>query len=451
MAKKRFNSLDDLGKNFPQDKIKATIKRINPRGFCFVRGEGYQKDAFLHFSKLRGSGVEGDDLRENDVLEVTIVQGSRGFEVTKVFGKVGAEPKKEEPRNNPRPPRKQHQPIAKKKLKEIPESHNFYLHIHKRNRFHEQPTFDKRNRIENEKLSLYKINDTEKDKGDNKGEKIEKDRQLVSKRWEHALSAKINYAAINRRHKSHAKVIAGNHFAEQNLSTDHRLIVGLGGGSIFETSITLHHIYGFPYIPASAVKGVVRSYIVNTIWGLEEDAEAKAFRDCKDMCDIFGCGKETIYQKENGDKSSLSTYYQNQYNKDKEACKKLEEYKHPEIIEKTGSVIFFDAYPTRPPKIKADIMNPHYPDYYNDKQNKIPPADWQSPVPIVFLTVEDTPFQFMIGLRKGAENRAVVIRKDENNTAISGNILETVADTLKLALQNQGIGAKTAVGYGYFE
>ena len=40
---------------------------------------------------------------------------------------------------------------------------------------------------------------------------------------------------------------------------DWRLIVGLGNESVYDTSMTLHHVYGIPYIPASAVKGVVRS------------------------------------------------------------------------------------------------------------------------------------------------------------------------------------------------
>lgn len=35
-----------------------------------------------------------------------------------------------------------------------------------------------------------------------------------------------------------------------------RLIIGLGGMHPQETSMTLHHIYGIPYIPGSAVKGV---------------------------------------------------------------------------------------------------------------------------------------------------------------------------------------------------
>src|SRR2546425_492888 len=39
-----------------------------------------------------------------------------------------------------------------------------------------------------------------------------------------------------------------------------RMIVGLGSESVLETSITLHHTYGVPYIPGSALKGLAASY-----------------------------------------------------------------------------------------------------------------------------------------------------------------------------------------------
>jgi len=38
-----------------------------------------------------------------------------------------------------------------------------------------------------------------------------------------------------------------------------RMIVGLGDESVLETSIMLHHTYGVPYIPGSALKGLAAS------------------------------------------------------------------------------------------------------------------------------------------------------------------------------------------------
>lgn len=192
---------------------------------------------------------------------------------------------------------------------------------------------------------------------------------------------------------------------------DWRLVVGLGNESVYETSMTLHHIYGIPYIPASAVKGVVRSCVITEGF----DNEIKAIKDAG-FCDIFGCPR--IFEGENS-----------YYNEDRQ-----------------GKVRFFDVYALSKPNIKVDIMNPHYSDYYMEKQVHgvpLPPADYLSPVPVNFLTVENALFQFMLG-----------IRKDDNKSICSGIFtgktpLDIINISLKEALTKHGIGAKTAVGYGY--
>ncbi|MCX7948452.1 MAG: type III-B CRISPR module RAMP protein Cmr6, partial [candidate division WOR-3 bacterium] len=96
--------------------------------------------------------------------------------------------------------------------------------------------------------------------------------------------------------------------------------------------------------------------------------------------------------------------------------------------EQAGKVIFMDAYPSGDIKLKIDIMNVHYPDYYSGNK---PPADWQNPNPIKFLTVEDTSFTFYL------------ISKDIE-------LLNKAKILLKEALEEQGIGAKTSIGYGIF-
>ncbi|MEN2998479.1 MAG: type III-B CRISPR module RAMP protein Cmr6, partial [Brevinematia bacterium] len=97
--------------------------------------------------------------------------------------------------------------------------------------------------------------------------------------------------------------------------------------------------------------------------------------------------------------------------------------------EQKGRVIFMDAYPVSEIKLELDIMNPHYPDYYSKNQ---PPADWQNPVPITFLTVGKTKFQFLL------------LSRDES-------LLEKATILLKNALKEHGIGAKTSLGYGIFD
>ena len=196
----------------------------------------------------------------------------------------------------------------------------------------------------------------------------------------------------------------------QNYNTTWRLAIGLGYESVYETNITLHHIYGIPYIPASSLKGVVRSWIITQAFGDvdgEQDlakAEKKALMN-KEFCDIFGCDSNSYYKKA-----------------------------------MQGNITFFDAFPTTIPNIEPDVMNPHYGPYYQDADNKknIAPVDYHMPVPVNFLTVKDTTFQFIIG------------SKDKNwlDWKIDGkNIKEWLND----ALTQHGIGAKTAVGYGYMK
>ena len=184
------------------------------------------------------------------------------------------------------------------------------------------------------------------------------------------------------------------------LKLDWRMALGLGHENVYETGITLHHIYGIPYIPASSIKGVVRSWIIEEMF---ENSEEKAFKESSEMCDIFGCDEKSFY---------------------KEA--------------REGKIIFFDAFPTSPPIIEPDIMNPHYPEYYGGDKA---PTDYQNPVPITFLTVKDTDFQFIIGSKKEALANFYVGKTDADKN-------KTIDVWLKEALENHGIGAKTAVGYG---
>lgn len=175
---------------------------------------------------------------------------------------------------------------------------------------------------------------------------------------------------------------------EFDAQTASRLIVGLGSESVYEVSMTLHHIYGTPYIPGQSLKGAVRNFIINECFDKDEK---KALKD-KEFCAIFG--------KQDG----------------------------------AGKIIFYDAYPDGSEiKLVEDVMTPHYPDYYSGNEKW--PTDTQSPNPIKFLTVpEKTKFRFFLGVKKGGEE-----------------LLGKAAEYLTKSLEKSGVGAKTAVGYGYFK
>ena len=206
-----------------------------------------------------------------------------------------------------------------------------------------------------------------------------------------------------------------NYIKEENkkydfsLKISNRLIVGLGSVSVYETSITLHHIYGIPYIPSSAIKGMLRSYM------------------------ILECFSE-----------ELEKYSEDKYQKFEEEVLFAKDedgnYKHQWFIdifgsqEQEGEIIFFDSF-SKDVKIQKDIMTPHYGDYY-DKKKKVAPTDTQSPNPIPFLTVVGE-FRFFIASKKESIEKYKIRDK-------------SIKEWLKEALTNHGIGAKTAVGYGYF-
>ncbi|MBD3192920.1 MAG: type III-B CRISPR module RAMP protein Cmr6 [Candidatus Heimdallarchaeota archaeon] len=198
------------------------------------------------------------------------------------------------------------------------------------------------------------------------------------------------------------------------LKTAWRMVVGLGHASVYEASMTLHHVYGFPYIPGTAIKGVTRNYIITEKFGEKkgkldlEDAEKRALKD-QGFCDIFGCPKKESY-----------------YEKSRQ-----------------GKITFCDALPLTFPRIKPDIMTPHYQDYYSDASGEIPPVDYLNPNPIHFLTVEDTTFDFLVGVEEG-DNEPIEKGEFEGKKP-----LEVAFTWMKKALKEHGIGAKTAAGYGY--
>lgn len=217
-------------------------------------------------------------------------------------------------------------------------------------------------------------------------------------------------------------------YTHHHYRTQNRLVTGIGGASVFEVGFTLHHIYGFPYIPASSIKGVVRSwYIQQHFVGKEENA----LKD-RIFCDLFGCPAEWIQKIKEEDSDKKGS--------------KVKQLKHPSWYalnkqfpgdkgERKGQIIFFDAYPVQAPQVEDEVMNVHYPDYYQGKEL---PTDYQLPVPIAFLAVAaQTTFQFVLATDSQAEN--------------AKDLLQTAETALHAALTEHGIGAKTAVGYGFME
>lgn len=176
------------------------------------------------------------------------------------------------------------------------------------------------------------------------------------------------------------------------LHTASRLVIGLGLPHPTETGFLFDRLTGCPYLPGSTVKGLLRAAATLAANG------AAPFWTAAEVDRIFGpvLGGETDPT--------------------------------------TGSVIFYDAFPSTWPVLEVDVLTPHYPGYY---RNGEPPGDWDNPNPVSFLAVQaDEAFDFWLGPR--SEDRW----KEDHRQ------LEKL---LILALDWLGIGAKKAAGYGYFE
>lgn len=169
------------------------------------------------------------------------------------------------------------------------------------------------------------------------------------------------------------------------LRTMGRLIVGLGSDSVIETSIAFHRVYGVPYLPGSALKGVARRFARQALGDAWAEG-AYAFNV------MFG---------KTDDNASFR-----------------------------GLVTFHDALPL-PGKwhLVPDTITVHHSEYYTSTKKKVPgPSDGDTPNPIPLLAVNDG--SFVLPLTGPAA------------------WVEAAAKILRLALLEGGIGAKTALGYG---
>ena len=201
-----------------------------------------------------------------------------------------------------------------------------------------------------------------------------------------------------------------------------RLAVGLGTNHPYEVSMKLHHIYGVPIIPGSALKGIARDMallkIGDNLKQIEENIQGW-FKDNDKKKKFFAKIKGKEFSNLTNEEKLLLAFGNQQF---------------------SGIVVFLDAIPDSAPKFKVDIMNPHYPEYY---QGKNFPTDWQNPNPIKFLTVENTKFRFTVLVNKARLNR-------DDKDDYAKDVANYAWEMLKEALEELGVGAKTSVGYGYF-
>ena len=184
-----------------------------------------------------------------------------------------------------------------------------------------------------------------------------------------------------------------------------RLITGIGQTHPAETSLVLDHNLGIPYIPATTLKGLTR--LGHILFMLENNNLP-----------------ENVIQQDRDKKPYL----------DLSANSFDNQHKLFGSEDKKAKAIFLDAYPLTIPELEVDILTPHYKNYYTNPGHN-PPTDTENPVPVQFLTVKPG-IQFVF--------RTIILPEAKN-------YFPEIKKAYIQILQEEGIGAKTALGYGLFK
>ncbi|MER3442118.1 MAG: type III-B CRISPR module RAMP protein Cmr6 [Gemmataceae bacterium] len=195
----------------------------------------------------------------------------------------------------------------------------------------------------------------------------------------------------------------------KDFRTQTRLIVGLGSENVLETGITVHHTYGMPYIPGSALKGVAAHYC-HRVYG----AEDARFSKPEDNDDAYREYMQGIgpYPGDNYHRLLFGT------NDD------------------SGCIVFYDALliPDRKQEsLQLDVMTPHHMGWNNTSDPRAP-TDFDSPTPVPYLSVRGR-FRVCLSWRGPASDRAA-------------SWLAFAMKVLEEAVRLWGVGGKTSSGYG---
>ncbi|HJK92750.1 MAG TPA: type III-B CRISPR module RAMP protein Cmr6 [Polyangiaceae bacterium LLY-WYZ-15_(1-7)] len=176
------------------------------------------------------------------------------------------------------------------------------------------------------------------------------------------------------------------HTRLRKLTCTGRFILGLGDASVRETGLRLLRPWGLPYIPGSALKGLAAK---------AAHARGRAWAAPAEPGQEAGEHHRALF----GD------------------------------VEARGWVTFHDAWwlpeGTKPP-LALDVMTPHHKDYY---AGTAAPLDSDSPTPITFLSAHGTYLLALTGPHDWVDRAQQLLAE---------------------ALELDGIGGKTAAGYGRF-
>jgi CRISPR-associated protein Cmr6 len=195
-----------------------------------------------------------------------------------------------------------------------------------------------------------------------------------------------------------------------------RTVIGHGNPSGLEVGLTLHHTYGVPYLPGTALKGLLNHYMAT--WGvLEPGPDASRWkgvtytngRPIAPPGDFHAAlfGAPEIESTPSGARRGLVTFEDALY---------------------VPNSVSDDRV------LSADVVTPHQIEYYRGFGATSGPTEWEEPNPVGFVSVRPGA-QFLV---------AVTSASDPDAAALA---LAHLLD----ALETLGVGAKTRAGYGHLE
>lgn len=214
--------------------------------------------------------------------------------------------------------------------------------------------------------------------------------------WRTAIKSRM--AFLNTLERQH-----GPRFRCVTLVNSSRLLLHLGRASVLENvGLYAERTTGLPVISGSAVKGVVSNWACWESHFEEVDGSFQPITETSVQRSRFVDPKQA-FQILGDNASNGSTA--------------------------AGKVVFLGAWPDRPPVLGLDIVTPHH--HANGKD--------RDPIPNPFLCIEaGTPWHFAL----------LASARDEAG-AVTG-LLDTAQRWLTEVLEQSGLGAKTASGYGRF-
>ncbi len=226
---------------------------------------------------------------------------------------------------------------------------------------------------------------------------------------------------IRENHVRHwRKLLAADETSRRTLTArlEARLALNLSGGVIQNAGICLDPLFGAPYIPGSAVKGVCRKVALGKL--LDGTLDFDLF------VDLFGVAESDFKPK--GDLADFRD----------RLPPAPATGKQPDGINKKGSVVFLPAFPQSDAPIAVDLTTVHFPDYYRTGKESDLASERPQPNPFPVVK-EGTEYVFAVALNG--------MTQDGDRRAL---LLDTAMGLLHEAVENAGIGAKTAAGYGWF-